>query len=182
MPAGQLEASSRIPADLYQQLQQAQQQNQTLARILAERCEQAAVHVENQHQLQDVWQQLLDMQAVPSGGSIQVTPSQYVGSFSCSNSTRTDAVCVCETRAALVLTSSCKVPGRSSGMCQSCLLLAIVRCQYDTFHLFSIDLHSVSAQCPAYSVSLGCPAPDTQPSHQSPLCRATSAAGHANGS
>ena len=82
MCAAQLETASRVPADLQQQLQQAQQQNQTLARILAERCEQAAVHVEHQHQLQDVWQQLLDMQAVPSGGSVQVTPSQCVGSVS----------------------------------------------------------------------------------------------------
>ena len=72
MFVGKLEAASRIPADLQLQLQQAQQQNQTLARILAERCEQAAAHVENQHQLQDVWQQLMHMQAVPAGSTVQV--------------------------------------------------------------------------------------------------------------
>jgi len=70
--AGKLEAASRGPADLQVQLQQAQQQNQTLARILAERCEQAAAHVQNEQQLQDVWQQLMEMQAVPSGASVQV--------------------------------------------------------------------------------------------------------------
>ncbi len=72
MVAGKLEAASRGPADLQVQLQQAQQQNQTLARILAERCEQAAAHVQNEQQLQDVWRQLMEMQAVPSGASVQV--------------------------------------------------------------------------------------------------------------
>ena len=87
--AGKLEAASRIPADLQLQLQQAQQQNQTLARILAERCEQAAVHVERQHQLQEVWQQLIDMQAVPSGCTVQVSlPKQ-------SHNKYMQCVCVC---------------------------------------------------------------------------------------
>ena len=72
MVAGKLEAANRGPADLQVQLQQAQQQNQTLARILAERCEQAAAHVQNEHQLQEVWQQLVEMQAVPSGATVQV--------------------------------------------------------------------------------------------------------------
>lgn len=71
--AGKLEAAHRTPADLQVQLQQAQQQNQTLARILAERCEQAAAHVEHQQQLQDMWHQLLAMQAVPSSGTVQVS-------------------------------------------------------------------------------------------------------------
>ena len=70
--AGKLEAAHKTPADLQLQLQQAQQQNQTLARILAERCEQAAAHVEHQQQLQDMWQQLLAMQAVPASGTVQV--------------------------------------------------------------------------------------------------------------
>ncbi len=72
MVAGKLEAASRGPADLQVQLQQAQQQNQTLARILAERCEQAAAHVQNEQQVQAVWQELVEMQAVPSGASVQV--------------------------------------------------------------------------------------------------------------
>ena len=72
MVAGKLEAASRGPADLQVQLQQAQQQNQTLARILAERCEQAAAHVQNEQQLLEVWQELVEMQAVPSGASVQV--------------------------------------------------------------------------------------------------------------
>ena len=71
--AGKLEAASRVPSDVQLQLQQAQQQNQTLARILAERCEQAAAHVEDQHQLRGVWQQLVDMRAVPSGATVQVS-------------------------------------------------------------------------------------------------------------
>ena len=72
MVAGKLEVASRGPADLQVQLQQAQQQNQTLACILAERCEQAAAHVQNEQQLQEVWQQLVEMQAVPSGATVQV--------------------------------------------------------------------------------------------------------------
>ena len=76
--AGKLEAATKTPTDLQQQLQHAQQQNQTLARILADRCEQAAAHVEQQHQLQDVWQQLLAMQAVPSSGTVQVHTSLYL--------------------------------------------------------------------------------------------------------
>ena len=72
MVAGKLEVASRGPADLQVQLQQAQQQNQTLARILAERCEQAAAHVQNEQQLQEVWQQLVEMQAVPCGATVQV--------------------------------------------------------------------------------------------------------------
>ena len=39
--------------------------------MLAERCEQAACHVEQQQQLQDIWQQLISSQAVPSGGTVQ---------------------------------------------------------------------------------------------------------------
>ena len=70
--AGKLEAASKTPVELQQQLQQAQQQNQTLARILAERCEQAASHVEQQQQLQDMWQQLVSMHAIPPGASLQV--------------------------------------------------------------------------------------------------------------
>ena len=62
-----------MPGDLQVQLQQAQQQNQTLARILAERCEQAAVHVEHQHQLQGVWHQLIRQQALPPSGTVQVS-------------------------------------------------------------------------------------------------------------
>lgn len=81
--------ASRAPAELQQQLQQAQhaqhaqhaqqaqlqqaqQQNQTLARVLAERCEQAACHVEQQQQLSDMWQQLVSMHAVPAGATVQV--------------------------------------------------------------------------------------------------------------
>ena len=74
--AGKLEAASKTPEELQQQLQQAQQQNQTLARILAERCEQAASHVEQQQQLQDMWQQLVSMHAVPSGATVQVRVTQ----------------------------------------------------------------------------------------------------------
>ncbi|KAL0021823.1 hypothetical protein WJX77_004862 [Trebouxia sp. C0004] len=68
---GKLEAASRGPAEVQMQLQQAQQQNQTLARILAERCEQAAAHVQNEQQLQGVWQELVEIQAVPSGATVQ---------------------------------------------------------------------------------------------------------------
>lgn len=64
--------ASRAPVELQQQLQQAQQQNQTLARVLAERCEQAASHVEQQQQLSDMWQQLVTMHAVPVGATVQV--------------------------------------------------------------------------------------------------------------
>ena len=70
--AGRLEAGSKTPAELQQQLHQAQQQNQTLARILAERCEQAVSHVEQQQQLQDMWQHLVSLHAVPSGATVQV--------------------------------------------------------------------------------------------------------------
>lgn len=79
MAAGKLGAASATPTELQQQLQQAQQQNQTLARILAERCEQAAAHVEDQHQLRALWQQLIDMRAVPSGATVQVRRMQPKG-------------------------------------------------------------------------------------------------------
>ena len=81
MVAGKLEVASRGPADLQVQLQQAQQQNQTLARILAERCEQAAAHVQNEQQLQDVWQQLVEMQAVPCAATVQVRHTPLVCSM-----------------------------------------------------------------------------------------------------
>ena len=70
---GKLQNAVHIPPDFQQQLQQAQQQNQTLARILAKECAQAAAHVENQQQLQAVWHHLVAAQHLPANASLQVT-------------------------------------------------------------------------------------------------------------
>lgn len=72
--SGKLQNSVNIPSELQQQLQHAQQQNQTLARILAKECAQAAAHVENQQQLQAVWHQLITAQHLPVNATLQVMP------------------------------------------------------------------------------------------------------------